>query len=178
MPKLRLKWALPLGLVLMLLAGCFSPALTPFLWHLRHGDVIELGGKRITVPKDWYPEDVEYYDVRFSKPPLTVFSGGKRRVFAYLSALPGRTVSTQEANQRFETTWRAVFAAAGDETPSKIAIEEGNGVCMEHSRRQNPDQVVISCSLFSAAWGAGFSGDVREASKFLSIIRGIRSAER
>jgi hypothetical protein len=141
---------------------------------------VDLHGKRITVPKGWYPDEILYYDISFSKPRLTIFSQRPSVLLASFYVNPGKTEgSRQEADERFEATWRHVYAGTDYQTaPAKLFVKEADGFCMMHSPRQYPSWTFIDCSLFASQWTASFIGNTSEAETFLNVIRGIKPIDR
>lgn len=178
MQRSKLKRVLLVGLSAVLVLGCFSPRITPLIWHFRHGDTVEFNGKRMTFPKSWYPDEVLYYNVSFLKPRLTIFSE-RPALAASFSISPVRGEGSREdLDQRFEAAWRHLYAGVDYQTaPTKLFINEADGFCMMHSPRKYPGWTDINCSLFASQWNASFSGNTKEAETFLNVLRSIRPIE-
>jgi hypothetical protein len=175
MQKPKMKPVLLFGLSVLLILGCFSPRVTPMVWHVRNGDRVDFHGKRITVPKDWYPDEILYYDISFSKPRLTVFSDRPPVIAASFSVIPGRNSGSREViEQGLEASWRHDYAGVDYQTaPTKLFVMEADGFCMMHSPRKYPGLTWINCSLFASQWDASFMGASKEAEAFLSVIRSM-----
>ncbi len=175
MQKRKLKSVLLFGLSVLLVLGCFSPRVVPVIWHVRNGDRVEFQGKRITVPKGWYPDEILYYNISFSKPRLTIFSDSPAALSASFSVVPYKNAETREViEQGREAAWRHEYAGVDYKTaPTKLFVNEADGFCMMHSPRKYPGLTWVNCSLFASRWDASFMGTSKEAETFLRVIHGI-----
>ena len=160
---------------LLLLLAVFSPSLRPLLWHLRHGDTIVYEGKRIPVPRYWYPT-LEFRRLDISKPPLTLFSlGSPLPVWSFLSPLYGaRPKNVEESYRSFETYYRAAVVPGNVVgKPVRIGKGQSEADCMQQSPMIGGEHTSVSCELFAGTWMGEFVGRTDEVDNFLQIIRGI-----
>jgi hypothetical protein len=133
-----------------LVLAVFSPSLRPLLWHLRYGDTIAYEGKRVPVPRYWYPK-LEFRSLEISKPPLTVFSlVGPPPVWSFLKPLYGARPNDVEATYRsFETYYRAAVVPGNVVgKPVRIGKGQSEADCMQQSPMigENIRAFRVSCS--------------------------------
>lgn len=165
------------AITVLLVLAVFSPALTPLLWHLRHGELVELYGKQVPVPRYWYAE-VGIRKVDLVKPPLTIcylLFYQPPPVWSFIGPLSSEPSSlpVEEVYKSFEVNYRAHRVSSDYDVTGPVRIGNGksNAVCMKQSRIQGKEHSMVSCLLFSATWIAEFVGETREVDNFLQVIR-------
>jgi hypothetical protein len=169
----RFALAIVAGVLLLVI---FSPPVMPLYWHLRYGEAMEFQGRRVPVPRHWYPKR-EFRSLDLVKPPLTVFSlVNPPPVWSFIGPLGGAPpVNVDEAYRSFETYYQenAVRTEQIMSEPMRIGNGEYQSVCIKRSPERSRERSAVSCELFAGTWMGEFVGPTDEVENFLQVIRGM-----
>ena len=154
----------------------FYPLETAIVWHLRHGFVLDLAGRKFTVPLRWTAQ-VNSENALFLKRPLTVYS---EALEAWGSAEPithpsPTKLERQRVYEKFPDAYRTKLVTNQYvvKAPFWVGTEKHESLCMQSFHEQRTDWLHTSCVLFDDTWSANFQGKAGDTNAFLHTVLGL-----
>jgi len=158
----------------LLLSLCLvSPALYPFIWHLRYGNRIVFNGAEAEVPRGWVAVPREAHSLTFIKYPVLVF--GLRDATSGFTLGPAPTNASRDPEELYKS-WISVNWSMWNgrdsvvKGPFMFTSGEKEIACMTSFPNTGSDGMA-SCLLFQRTWLAQFTGNENDVESFFEVIR-------
>jgi hypothetical protein len=166
------------ALVLVCVAGWYSPLATAAIWHLLHPiGWVNYRGLQVRVPWPWIADgDASREDplatpqgLSLKKTPFAV----NRRVLGQsifvtvISRDPG--VAEEQQTADWIRTFRATHQGADFEDKTPIALPSGAS-CLQAASDPGPGQIVWTCISVSGGWVADYEGYAPDVRVFFDIV--------
>ena len=178
-PKLIGLFLVAFGLGVVLAPFVALVALSPLeatLWHLRHKNVINCRGVRVTVPNGWYPE-VTDNGCQLIRMRYTLFPW--REIHNHLSVQVNVVDTPSIHDDQWKLDVMARLQREGEIFLSSfdVMVDGIPTICLEWSGSNAPLNWIIACNVDRRMVVTFFYDNDRWKPEFLKVLSGIRAGD-